>query len=44
MTPSPYHENLLAAGKLGRKTGGGWYAYDSKGTKIDPGADHVLQH
>src|SRR6185295_10082073 len=41
MTPSPYHEGLHAAGKLGRKTGGGWYAYDSKGAKIDPGADHA---
>jgi 3-hydroxybutyryl-CoA dehydrogenase len=41
MTPSPYHESLYAAGKLGRKTGGGWYAYDAKGTKVDPGADHL---
>ena len=41
MTPSPYHESLYAAGKLGRKTGGGWYAYDAKGAKVDPGADHL---
>jgi 3-hydroxybutyryl-CoA dehydrogenase len=41
MTPSPYHESLFAAGKLGRKTGGGWYAYDAKGAKVDPGADHL---
>ena len=41
MTPSPYHESLYAAGRLGRKTGGGWYAYDAKGAKIDPGADHA---
>ena len=41
MTPSPYHESLYAAGKLGRKTGGGWYDYDSKGAKVDPGADHL---
>jgi 3-hydroxybutyryl-CoA dehydrogenase len=41
MTPSPYHESLYAAGRLGRKTGGGWYAYDSKGAKVDPGADHA---
>jgi 3-hydroxybutyryl-CoA dehydrogenase len=41
MTPSPYHESLYAAGRLGRKTGGGWYGYDAKGAKIDPGADHV---
>jgi len=40
MTPSPYHESLYAAGRLGRKTGGGWYSYDAKGAKIDPGADH----
>ena len=41
MTPSPYHESLYAAGRLGRKTGGGWYAYDAKGAKVDPGADHA---
>lgn len=41
MTPSPYHESLYAAGKLGRKTSGGWYAYDAKGAKVDPGADHL---
>jgi 3-hydroxybutyryl-CoA dehydrogenase len=41
MTPSPYHESLYAAGKLGRKTGGGWYDYDAKGGKVDPGADHL---
>jgi 3-hydroxybutyryl-CoA dehydrogenase len=41
MTPSPYHESLYAAGKLGRKTGGGWYAYDAKGAKVDPGSDHL---
>jgi 3-hydroxybutyryl-CoA dehydrogenase len=41
MTPSPYHESLFAAGKLGRKTGGGWYGYDAKGGKVDPGADYA---
>ena len=41
MTPSPYHEGLFHAGRLGRKTGGGWYGYDDKGGKIDPGADYV---
>ena len=41
MTPSPYHENLYAAGKFGRKTGAGWYVYDAKGAKIDLGADHM---
>jgi len=44
MTPSPYHESLYAAGRLGRKTGGGWYAYDEKGGKIDAGADHPTSH
>jgi 3-hydroxybutyryl-CoA dehydrogenase len=44
MTPSPYHESLYAAGKLGRKTGGGWYGYDEKGGKIDAGADHPTSH
>ncbi len=41
MTPSPYHEGLYHAGRLGRKTGGGWYGYDEKGGKVDPGADHA---
>jgi 3-hydroxybutyryl-CoA dehydrogenase len=45
MTPSPYHESLYAAGKLGRKTGSGWYDYEAqgpnKGAKVDPGADHL---
>jgi 3-hydroxybutyryl-CoA dehydrogenase len=41
MTPSPYHEGLFHAGRLGRKTGGGWYGYDDKGGKLDPGADHA---
>ncbi len=39
MTPSPYHEGLFQAGRFGRKTGGGWYDYDARGTKIDPGPD-----
>jgi 3-hydroxybutyryl-CoA dehydrogenase len=39
MTPSPYHEGLFHAGKFGRKTGGGWYAYDAKGNKLDAAAD-----
>jgi 3-hydroxybutyryl-CoA dehydrogenase len=41
MTPSPYHEGLFHAGKFGRKSGGGWYAYDAQGNKVDPGADHT---
>src|SRR5260370_37316314 len=40
MTPSPYHESLFHAGKLGRKTGCGWCDYDAKGAKLDPGADY----
>ena len=40
MTPSPYHEGLFHAGKLGRKTGSGWYDYKD-GAKVDPGADVV---
>ena len=39
MTPSPLHEGMLHAGRLGRKTKGGWYDYDEKGNKIDSGAD-----
>ncbi|HJQ58789.1 MAG TPA: 3-hydroxyacyl-CoA dehydrogenase NAD-binding domain-containing protein, partial [Vineibacter sp.] len=41
LTPSPYHESLFHAGKLGRKSGGGWYGYDSQGGKQDSGADHT---
>jgi 3-hydroxybutyryl-CoA dehydrogenase len=41
MTPSPYHEGLFHAGRLGRKTGGGWYDYDAKGAKLDRGADYA---
>jgi 3-hydroxybutyryl-CoA dehydrogenase len=39
LTPSPYHEGLFHAGRLGRKSGSGWYAYDAQGNKIDPGPD-----
>jgi len=39
LTPSPYHEGLFHAGRFGRKTGSGWYAYDASGNKVDPGAD-----
>jgi 3-hydroxybutyryl-CoA dehydrogenase len=41
LVPSPYHESLFHAGKFGRKSGGGWYAYDAQGNKADPGADHT---
>jgi 3-hydroxybutyryl-CoA dehydrogenase len=39
MTPSPLHESLFHAGRLGRKAKAGWYDYNDKGEKIDPGAD-----
>ena len=39
MTPSPLHESLFHAGRLGRKTKAGWYDYGADGAKIDPGAD-----
>jgi 3-hydroxybutyryl-CoA dehydrogenase len=39
MTPSPLHESLFHAGRLGRKTKAGWYDYNEQGEKIDPGAD-----
>ena len=39
MTPSPLHEGMFHAGRLGRKTKAGWFDYDEKGGKIDPGAD-----
>ncbi|MEO8559326.1 MAG: 3-hydroxyacyl-CoA dehydrogenase [Rhodospirillales bacterium] len=39
MTPSPLHESLFHAGRLGRKTKAGWYDYNDKGEKIDHGAD-----
>ncbi len=41
MTPSPLHESLFHAARLGRKTKAGWYDYNDKGEKIDPGADAV---
>jgi 3-hydroxybutyryl-CoA dehydrogenase len=39
MTPSPLHEGMFHAGRLGRKTKGGWYDYDEKGGKVDKGGD-----
>ncbi|GET93179.1 short chain 3-hydroxyacyl-coa dehydrogenase, putative [Leishmania tarentolae] len=33
--PSPLIDERVAAGKLGKKTGEGYYKYDSKGHKID---------
>ncbi len=41
MTPSPYHESLYAPASSAARPKGGWYDYDAKGQKIDPGADHV---
>ncbi len=39
MTPSPLHEGMFHAGRLGRKTKAGWFDYDEKGNKVDTGAD-----
>lgn len=37
----PMHETLHAAGRYGRKTRQGHYAYDENGTMLAPSADHV---
>jgi 3-hydroxybutyryl-CoA dehydrogenase len=39
--PSPVQEELVEAGRLGRKTGQGFYAYDASGRRTDPPADPV---
>ncbi|HEX9791706.1 MAG TPA: 3-hydroxyacyl-CoA dehydrogenase [Kiloniellales bacterium] len=33
---APNHKALFDAGHLGRKTGGGWYRYDTGGRMVDP--------
>lgn len=40
-TPSPAQRSLVAAGRLGRKTGHGWYAYDSSGRPATPPQPHT---
>jgi 3-hydroxybutyryl-CoA dehydrogenase len=39
MTPSPLHEGMFHAGRLGRKTKAGWYDYDERGNKVDQDGD-----
>lgn len=39
LATSPLHENMMEAGRLGRKTGAGFYDYDEDGTIIRPDAD-----
>ena len=34
--PSPIQEPLVAAGRLGRKTGDGFYRYDAQGAPLGP--------
>jgi 3-hydroxybutyryl-CoA dehydrogenase len=35
----PLHQSLMESGRLGRKSGAGFYAYDAEGNKIAPSAD-----
>jgi 3-hydroxybutyryl-CoA dehydrogenase len=39
--PSPVQEELVEAGRLGRKTGQGFYAYDANGRRTDAPVDPV---
>lgn len=43
LATSPLHENMMEAGRLGRKTGAGFYEYDESGTIIRPDADATAQ-
>ncbi|CAN5519670.1 hypothetical protein BH23ACT6_BH23ACT6_04850 [soil metagenome] len=40
--PTAYHQDLVAQGRLGRKTGRGVYAYDAAGAAIDANPDPDL--
>lgn len=39
LATSPLHESLYLSGRLGRKTGAGYYAYDGEGKQIAAGAE-----
>jgi 3-hydroxybutyryl-CoA dehydrogenase len=39
LTTSPLHESMCQSGRLGRKTGGGFYQYDADGKMVAENAD-----
>ncbi len=43
LSTSPIHESMMEAGLLGRKTGSGFYKYESDGTVIRPDADSTTK-